>query len=322
MIKKNCLRTEAIVNSASLSSHHLWAYLQLVRPANIVTAWADILIGFAASGAIVWHQTTMVGQAVPVSLVTLIWLFLATTGLYGGGVVFNDVFDAQLDAKERPERPIPSGRASRHGAIRLGSLLLVVGIVTAAQVSWLSAGLAATVAFAALLYDAIGKHHPILGPLNMGLCRGGNLLLGVSVVPAMVGERWFLALIPIAYIAAITAISRGEVYGGKASTGVVALLLVAAVIVSVLALGLLPDYQFLPVLPFIALFAGLVLPAFVKAVHQPTPDQIQAAVKAGVLSLIVLDGTLAAGFAGWPYGLLVLSLLPISIRLAQIFAVT
>lgn len=310
------------MNAASLNRERLWAYLQMMRPANIVTSWADILVGFAASGSVAILNEVMRGQATLASLVPLAWLLLSTTGLYGGGVVFNDVFDAQLDAKERPERPIPSGRASRQSAIWLGSMLCSVGVVAAAQVSWLSATLAATVAFAALLYDAFGKHHPFFGPLNMGVCRGGNLLLGVSAVPAMVGERWFLALIPIAYIAAITAISRGEVHGGKRSIGVVALLLVGAVMGGMLALGLLKDYELLAALPFIALFAGRVLPPFVKAVREPSPDQIRVAVKAGVLSLIVLDATVAAGFAGWPYGLLVLSLLPISLGLAQLFSVT
>lgn len=297
------------------NSSRFWAYLQLMRPANIVTAWADILVGFAASGT----GEIFNPSANPISL---IWLLLATTGLYGGGVVFNDVFDAELDAKERPERPIPSGRASRQGAIWIGNILLVIGVVAAYQVSWLSAIIAASVAFAALLYDAFGKHHPILGPINMGICRGGNLLLGVSVIPAMVTERWFLALIPIVYIAAVTVISRGEVHGGKASTGVVALLLVGTVIGGLLGLGLLPDYQVIAALPFVALFSWRVLLPFIKAVREPTPEQIRMAVKAGVLSLIVLDATVAAGFASLPYGLLVLSLLPISMVLAQMFAVS
>jgi 4-hydroxybenzoate polyprenyltransferase len=180
----------------------------------------------------------------------------------------------------------------------------------------------AAIAFAALVYDAFGKHHPFFGPINMGACRGGNLLLGISAVPAVVGEYWFLALIPIAYIAAITAISRGEVHGGKATTGILALLLVGSVIAAMLTLGLLQNYQVLPACPFVGLFAARVLPPFVKAVREPSPEQIRGAVKAGVLSLIVLDATVAAGFAGLPYGLLVLSLLPISILLAQIFAVT
>lgn len=306
------------MNAASLSRERLWAYLQMMRPANIITAWADILVGFAASG---WVLNTVLTGAIA-DLIPLAWLLLATTGLYGGGVVFNDVFDAELDAKERPERPIPSGRASRQSAIWLGSLLLFCGVIAALQVSVLSAILAAAIAFAALFYDAFGKHNAFFGPLNMGACRGGNLLLGISAVPAMVEQNWFLTLIPIAYIAAITAISRGEVHGGKARTGILALILVSAVIGGILALGLLPNYQVIAALPFVILFAARVLPPFIKAVREPTPEQIKTAVKAGVLSLIILDATVAAGFAGLPYGLLVLSLLPLSILLAQIFAVT
>lgn len=305
--------------NAALSSNRVWAYLQLMRPANIVTAWADVLAGFAASGSVVLF-TEGIGQATP-DVVSLAWLLVSTTGLYGGGVVFNDVFDAELDAKERPERPIPSGRASRSGATLLGSLLLIVGLVAASQVSWLSATLALGIAFSALLYDAFAKHHPQLGPLNMGVCRGGNLLLGISAVPVIV-EHWFLALIPIVYIAAITTLSRGEVHGSKTSTGVIALLLIGIVIGGLLGLGLLKDYQILAALPFVVLFAGRVVLPFVKAISEPTPEQIRTAVKAGVLSLIVLDATLAAGFASWPYGLLVLSLLPISMALAKTFAVT
>lgn len=297
------------MNTVTLSQNRLWAYLQMMRPANIVTAWADILAGFAASG--------YVGDLTP-----LAWLLLATTGLYGGGIVFNDVFDAELDAEERPERAIPSGRASVWGATILGSILLSVGVIAASQVSWLSASVAAIVAVAALLYDSVGKHHPAIGPVNMGICRGGNLLLGVSVMPTIMQEYWFLALIPIVYIAGITTLSRDEVRVGKNITRAIALLMILIVILGLLGLGLLKNYQVLTALPFIVLFATRVLLPFIKAVRQPTPEQIRIAVKAGVLSLIVLDATLAAGFTSWTYGLLVLILLPISMALAQVFAVT
>lgn len=309
------------MNTATLSSNRGWAYLQLIRPANIVTAWADILVGFAAGSSIIFKEIIN-GEASLVALLPLVWLVLATTGLYGGGVVFNDVFDAKLDAQERPERPIPSGQASLQNAILLGSLLLFVGVVAAWQVSWLSAVLAGIIAGAALCYDAIAKHHPLLGPINMGLCRGCNLLLGVSAMPIMLSDRWYLALIPILYVAAITAISQGEVEGGKQVTGVVALVLMGAVVSSVLALAALPSYQMFAALPFAALLAGRIFPPFVNAMREPMPGQIRTAVKVGVLSLIVLDAAVAAGFAGLPYGLFVLMLLPISMKLAQLFAVT
>lgn len=310
------------MNAATLNSHRLWAYLQLMRPANIVTSWADVLTGFAISASVLLLEVGT-EQEILTTLTLLAWLLLATTGLYGGGVVFNDVFDAELDAIERPERPIPSGRASRQGAALLGSLLLIIGAIAALQVSWLSGVLAVGIATAAVIYDAFGKHYAAIGPLNMGICRGGNLLLGISAVPAMVGEHWFMALISITYIAGVTAMSRGEVHGGgKGIQGIIALLLVGIVIAGLFALGLLEDYQLFAALPFIAVFAGRVLLPFIQAVREPSPEKIRTAVKAGVLSLIVLDATVAAGFAGLPYGLLVLSLLPISMALAQLFAVT
>ena len=300
--------------STTVKSQSIWAYVRLMRPANIITAWADILLGYAAAGAVTMDENP--------NIMVLSWLILATTGLYGGGVVFNDVCDAGLDAVERPERPLPSGQASLSGAILLGTGLLFMGIMAAAMVSSLSAILATIVAITALLYDKWGKHQTVLGPLNMGVCRGGNLLLGVSAVPAAVGDRWYLALIPIIYIAAITAISQGEVYGGKKITGIIAIALIGLVIGNIVGLGLLPEYTLLVTLPFLALFAALVLPPFVKAAITPSPELIQTAVKAGVLSLIVLDATIAAGFANWIYGLLLLALLPVSRFLARLFSVT
>ncbi|AFY54433.1 4-hydroxybenzoate polyprenyltransferase-like prenyltransferase [Rivularia sp. PCC 7116] len=299
------------MNTATLNTNRFWAYLQLTRPANIITAWADVLAGIAASGFLI------VGNPLPVA-----WLILSTTGLYGGGVVFNDVFDADLDAKERPERPIPSGRSSLRGAVVLGGILLSIGVFAAAQVSWLSFCIACGVAAAALLYDAYGKHHTFFGPLNMGICRGGNLLLGVSILSPMLRENWYLALIPITYIAAITAISQGEVHGGKRSTGVVALILMGMVIAGLLGLGLLNKSYFLAVLPFVILLSWRVLLPFVQAVSQPSAENIRTAVRSGVLSLIVLDATVSCSFAGFSYGLLLLSLLPISIMLAKLFSVT
>jgi 4-hydroxybenzoate polyprenyltransferase len=303
------------MNTTTLTTNRIWAYLQLMRPANIITAWADILAGFAVSGYVL----------LPLShspLLPLPWLLISTTGLYGGGIVLNDVFDAELDAKERPERPIPSGRASLGGATLLGLLLLGVGIVAACQVSLVSGVVAFGIAVAAVIYDAVGKHHPVFGPLNMGMCRGGNLLLGVSIIPTAMTDYFYLALIPITYIAAITVISRGEVHGSKNGTGIIALSLLAIVLTSLLGLGLLKNYNILTALPFVVLLSVRVLLPFIKAVRESSPECIRAAVKAGVLSLIVLDSTIAAGFAGLSYGLVVLCLLPVSIMLARLFAVT
>lgn len=299
----------------------LWAYLRLMRPANIVTAIADIMMGFAASGMLL-SRPFWEGGLNSETLEPLGWLVLSTIGLYGGGVVFNDVFDAELDRVERPERPIPSGRATVAGAATLGALLLLGGILAAWQVSLLSAVLALAVALLALLYDWKGKHHNFLGPINMGSCRGGNLLLGMSAVPAAVEELWFIALIPILYIAAITMISRGEVHGGNMAALRGAVLMYALVLGGIVSLALLPQFRLIYSLPFLLLFAYLIFPPLFRAMPTKEPKLIIKAVKAGILALIVMNASMAAGFAGWQYGLLVLLLLPVSIYIARKFAVT
>ena len=294
----------------------LIAHIKLMRPANVVTAIADILAGFAASGlALQWLESGEFD-------IILLWLVLSTIGLYAGGVVFNDVFDAELDRSERPERPIPSGQASVLSASLFGSLLLILGILAAWRVSMASLIIAVLVAACALLYDAWGKHQSWFGPINMGICRGGNLLLGVSAVPAALGEVWYISLIPIVYIAAITMISRGEVHGGERETIRAASLMYGLVILSIVLLAIFFSTDYWQVLPFLALLAYFILPPLIKAIREPAPKLIGMAVKAGVLALIIMDAALATAFAGWLYGLLVLLLFPVSRFIAKAFAVT
>jgi len=183
------------------------AFLELIRPGNTATALADVLAGFAVAGLID-------PGALP-------FLLVATACLYAGGITLNDVFDRHLDARERPERAIPSGRvrASRAGAI--GASLVTAGIVAAGMVSREAGSVAVAIAVSVLLYDAWGKHRMFVGPVNMGLCRGLNLLLGMTAAPGVVAEHWPLALISLTYIAAVTALSRGEVSGGKRPVAVV-----------------------------------------------------------------------------------------------------
>lgn len=303
---------------AFFASRRVWAYLQLLRPPNILTALADVLAGLAVAGA----SLSLSGGTSPVAPLDITALLVATVGLYGGGVVFNDVFDAPLDADERPERPIPSGRASRSGAALFGGLFLAGGIGAAASLSTTSAIVAMLVAAGAVLYDAYAKHHTVLGPVTMGLCRGGNLLLGVSAVPSLLLPNLPLLLFPLAFVGAITSISQGEVHGGSRRTGWLAVTLIGLVLAGLLALGIRPGVSLLHTAPFLLLLGVQVLPPFVRAAHTPAPELIQNAVEAGVVALIPLNAALAAGFGGWLYGVLVLALLPVSFGLSRLFDVT
>lgn len=295
----------------------LRAFLELMRPANIVTAFADILAGFAAVGGTIYFTDSL-----SVEPSGLGWLLLSTFGLYGGGVVLNDVFDAETDAKERPERAIPSGRVSKTEAAILGIILHATGILTAFLVNPVAGTIAVLIMICTVIYDSKAKHSVFWGPLFMGLCRGGNLLLGCSILPLILFDVWFLALLPIIYIASITLISRGEVAGGSKVHGNIALAMVSIVLVALLLLSLLPGFDLYHSFPFLILFAGMILPAFLNAARNPEALTIRKAVKRGVIALVLLNSVIAAGFAGFLLGLIVFGLLLMSILLSKVFAVT
>ncbi len=283
-------------------------YLQLTRPANLVTAIADILAGMAIA------QFTF-SDFNPALLV------ISTLGLYGGGVVMNDVFDAKLDAVERPERPIPSGKVPLQSATMLGMTLLFAGVLAAALFSFQSGMIAVVIAALTVLYNRFAKHHVFFGPLTMGMCRGGNLLLGMSVLPESYQQWSFVALLPIAYIAAITLISQDEVHGGKRRTLYIAVFLYLVVLAAQLTIAR-SQGNILFALPFVLLHAWLIGRPLYNAIQNPIGPLIGKAVKAGVLSLIVMNASWCVAFGLWPIALAVLALLPLSILLARVFAVT
>ena len=298
----------------------VYASLELMRPANVVTAFADILAGAAIAVGVL-------NISAPDSVVypfntDLVFLLLSTFGLYGGGIVFNDVFDADLDAIERPERAIPSGRISKMAASILGLALFIIGVFSAWLVDEVAGFIAFTVALAALLYDYKAKHHPVFGPLVMGGCRAGNLMLGVAIMPAALWSAWAIAFLPVLYIGSITLISRGEVHGGSSVTSYLATMAVSVVVAVLFGLSLIESYQMSTAAPFAILFGGMVLPAFASAGSDPVPGKIKKAVKRGVISLIILNSAIAGGFAGYSIGLLVLALLPFSFLLSRMFDVT
>jgi len=285
-----------------------------MRPANVVTSVADVLAGIAISGS--FAISTWESLQLPVIL-----LCISTIGLYSGGIIFNDVYDADLDKVERPERPIPSGLISKKAATIFGVVFFFVGISAANLFSTTTAVLAVSIMIACLSYNRWAKHHSILGPLNMGLCRGLNLLLGVSIISTQVQQWWFLALVPIIYIAAITMISRGEVHGGSKKMLYFAAVLYAIVIASILFFTVTKG-DLLITLAFIVPFAFMIFIPLIKAMQNPIGPNIGKAVKFGVIALILMNAAWASVFADWKVALSIVILLPLSILLSKAFAVT
>jgi len=286
------------------------AFAELTRPANVVTALSDILAGLAIVG---FTFGSLDYQFYPA-----LFLGLSSMCLYAGGVVFNDIFDHELDRIERPERALPSGRIKRSEAIIGGILLLSLGIFLAFWQSRFSGFIAIFVTMLALFYDWKGKHMRIFGPINMGLCRAFNLLLGMSVYELGVLEHFSVIIIPLIYIAAITLVSRGEVHGGKAITLYFAGFLFLIVHGSQLYLAEQLEYALVFVLAhFVLIFRKLRI-----AIENPVGKNIGLTVKTGVLTLILMNAAWVASSGQWIMALFVLALLPVSLGLAKKFAVT
>ena len=294
----------------------IMGFLRLMRPANLPTAGADVLAGAAIAGA--------VSMEIPFTLTTafsdLIVLFFSSVALYAGGVVLNDYFDADLDAIERPERPIPSGLIKNKEALRFGLAWLLLGLILAYFVNMTSAIIAFVLALCIVLYDARAKKHAFAGALTMGICRGLNLLLGISILGGL--THWQLAGIPVLYIFAITLISQGEVHGGNKRNLLLAGLVYVSVILIVLYVVNAQESLNKISIGAMTVFALAVLIPWYKAFQSPEPHLIKKAVIAGVMSIILLDVIFAVSFGHISYAFFVLLLLPISMGLGSLFKVT
>ncbi|WEK18916.1 MAG: UbiA-like protein EboC [Candidatus Pedobacter colombiensis] len=301
----------------------LLGYLRLMRPANVVTAVADVMAGIAIAGYFVQLAPGSFGwgNGPQISLLPVILLCIATIGLYSGGIILNDVFDTDLDKIERPERPIPSGLVSKKAATIFGGIFFFIGVFAAGLYNPNSQYLAVAIMVSCLIYNKFLKHSAIFGPLNMGLCRGLNLLLGISIIPTEIQHWWFLAIVPIIYIAAITMISRGEVHGGNKKTLYFASLLYVIVIAAILVVAQ-TNGNLLPALIFIVPFSLMIFTPLFIAIQYPLGKNIGKTVKSGVIALILMNASWAAAFGIWNVAIFIVILLPISLLLGKAFAVT
>src|SRR5579883_3194917 len=181
----------------------LHTYAQLVRLPNLPSALADICLGGLAAGAL------------PDRWLTWLLLLPASACLYCAGMVWNDYFDHDQDRRERPFRPIPSGRVTRAQARMVATGLMTAGVLFAAVATLVGGAslpvvLAGLLVVAILLYDGSLKRTP-LGPIAMGLCRFLNVLLGVSAAGDLLWPRGpHVALVVGLYIVGVTWFARTE----------------------------------------------------------------------------------------------------------------
>lgn len=148
----------------------LRAWLELLRVPNLLTVPGDPIVGFLLAGAESPHIAFT--RVVPCALASLL--------LYCAGLISNDLFDLAEDRRERPRRPLPSGRIRSRTAAIVCMVLFAVAVGVAGLAGRAATYIAAALVVFILLYNAFGKRIPLLGPLNMGICRALSLMLGAA----------------------------------------------------------------------------------------------------------------------------------------------
>lgn len=279
---------------------------ELVRAPAALSVPGDAVAGAAATGALDRRTAGLSAAAVC---------------LYWAGMAANDWADRDLDAKERPERPVPAGRVTADTALGVAVGLSAAGLALAGL-----AGGPRALAVAVPLTGAVWAYDLKLkgtaaGPAAMAACRGLDVLLGASARPG----RWRQAMAPALTVAAhtytVTALSRREVTGGGRLLPAVTLAGTAGVAAAASARptaapGRWPRSPLVP-----RALAGWYAAGYgarqIRALATPDAGNTRAAVGAGITGLPALQGALVARSARPRAAALVAACAPLGQLLAK-----
>jgi 4-hydroxybenzoate polyprenyltransferase len=176
----------------------LRALVELVRAPAALSVPGDLVAG-AASAGVLGPRT--------------LGLACSSICLYWAGMAANDYADRELDAVERPERPIPSGRISPRAAAGVAAGLTAAGLAAAGLAGGRrSLGVAGALAAAVWVYDLRLKN-TAAGPAGMAACRALDVLLGAT--PGRVRRAGPGAAAVAVHTWTVTELSRREVSGAR-----------------------------------------------------------------------------------------------------------
>ncbi|WP_341251054.1 SCO3242 family prenyltransferase [Euzebya pacifica] len=259
------------------------------------------------------------------------WAMPAASALiYLGGMALNDWADRELDAEERPERPIPSGRISPTAALAVGAGMVAGGVGVAGAIGG-RAGLRIAVPLAASVwaYDVMAKDTPA-GPAIMALCRALDVLLGAAggditrALPA--------AALVGTHTLTVTTVSQHEVHGASVGVPLTALRRTAATALGLLALGLpareeegrgAAGLRRLATAGAAASYLAIVGGGYKAAVAADgDAGAVRQSVGTGVMGVIPLQSGLLASTGSWLRAAITASAVPVGRHLRRKRAVT
>jgi 4-hydroxybenzoate polyprenyltransferase len=171
--------------------------LTLGRVSNLPTVWTNVLAATVLSGGN--RHSAKLGV-----------MLVAMSIFYVGGMYLNDYFDRAIDARERPERPVPSGDIAAPVVATIGFSLIGAGAIATAAMGPAAAAMAALLAVSVVAYDWHHKGNPF-APVIMGACRA--LVYGATATALSGGVTMFTAMAAVAvgaFVAGLTYVARQE----------------------------------------------------------------------------------------------------------------
>ncbi len=252
------------------------AYLRLARVSNLPTVWSNVLAGSAIAGGLEGYG--------------LIVAMLAASLLYTAGMFLNDAFDREIDAVERPGRPLSSGAVAPSTVWSAGIGMLIAGAVLFATFGLKAAAAGAVLAVSIILYDAWHKGNSI-APFIMGLCRA-LVYIATAAAAGSVFSMPLLsaALALLAYVAGLTFAAKEESFDRVQAWW--PLVLLALPLIRGLALG----WSDLPTLLLVVVTTAAIAVAL-RWLKRRSPGDVGRAVSL-LIAAIALTDAVAAATAG------------------------
>lgn len=179
-------------------------YFRLVRIPNVFTTFSNILLGYIFFTSIDYFDYFVILKLISISAF-----------LYIGGMILNDYFDIKIDKKERPWRPLPSNKISKKNALIIALIAFSYSLIISFIMGWYTFIITVIMVTLIFSYNRLLKK-TIWGPINMGIIRSLNVLLGASQSLSLIDEGMFETsfIIPLLseflYVCAFTILSRNE----------------------------------------------------------------------------------------------------------------
>ena len=140
------------------------AFWEILRPFNCMMAAAAAIIGLAIAG----------GLDPKAGLLIFLAVFLIT----GAGNAINDYYDREIDAINRPGRPIPGGRIQAGAAFRYSLALFAAGCILAGLVNQICLAVAVFNSALLFFYARNLKATPLAGNITVAFLTGSTFLFG------------------------------------------------------------------------------------------------------------------------------------------------